>query len=249
MKCVKIKAVKEHMHEGHRKRMLERLIKGGEDLQDHEILEILLFNAVPRKDTNGLAHTLISSFGGLENVFRADFGELKLVPDVGDEIARYIRAIGLLLNRISFNTRKPPSLNSVEKFYAFLNEQFALLEDEVVEFYCLDPALRVQFTQRFTSYSPEKAEITVEDVSRLIVAKRPAGLVAAHNHPQAPARPSRDDDDFTLRLKVICSMNGVKLYDHFIVGTNGIYSYNLEGRLDNLTAGIQIDDVLGRKRI
>ena len=63
------------MHEGHRQRMLQRL-GDAKHLQDHELLEILLFNAIPRKNTNPLAHELLSAFGSLEGVLRAVYEEL-----------------------------------------------------------------------------------------------------------------------------------------------------------------------------
>ena len=65
------------MHEGHRERMRERILKEGtENLQPHEILEYLLYHAIPRKDTNEIAHELINRFGGISEVFSADYGNL-----------------------------------------------------------------------------------------------------------------------------------------------------------------------------
>ena len=70
------------MHEGHRKRMYEKL-KNGDGLYDHEILEILLFNAIPRKNTNPVAHELIKTFGSLSGVFAAEPERLMTVDGVG----------------------------------------------------------------------------------------------------------------------------------------------------------------------
>ena len=77
------------MHEGHRKRMLQRL-EHGEGLQDHELLEVLLFNAIPRKNTNPLAHELLTAFSSLGELFGASYEELLDVDGVGPETAAYL---------------------------------------------------------------------------------------------------------------------------------------------------------------
>ena len=77
------------MHEGHRKRMLERLAQGGENLQEHELLEILLFNAIPRKNTNEIAHNLLNAFGNIDGVFGAEFSQLSEIEGVG-RVLRHI---------------------------------------------------------------------------------------------------------------------------------------------------------------
>ena len=87
------------MHEGHRKRMLERLEHAERSLEEHELLEILLFNAIPRKNTNELAHALLSAFGSLDALFHAGTDELKAVPGVGGSTAAYLRIIGMFLER------------------------------------------------------------------------------------------------------------------------------------------------------
>ena len=78
------------MHEGHRRRMYEKL-KNDDGLHDHELLEILLFNAYPRINTNPIAHELIKTFGSLSGVLAADVDRLKAVDGVGESVALYIK--------------------------------------------------------------------------------------------------------------------------------------------------------------
>ena len=82
------------MHEGHRLRILEKLKDNANALQEHEFLEILLFNAVPRKNTNPLAHELLKSFGSIKRLFDADVNALMTVKGVGLSTASYLAVIG-----------------------------------------------------------------------------------------------------------------------------------------------------------
>ena len=81
------------MHEGHRQRMYDKL-KNDDGLFDHELLEILLFNALPRKNTNPIAHELLDTFGSLAGVLAADTEKLKAVNGVGENVALYLKCIG-----------------------------------------------------------------------------------------------------------------------------------------------------------
>ena len=78
-------------HAGHRKRLIEKLEKGM--LHEHEVLEALLFNAVPRKNTNDLAHRLLAEFGSVPAVLEAPISLLKKVDGVGESVAAYIKCV------------------------------------------------------------------------------------------------------------------------------------------------------------
>ena len=231
------------MHEGHRKRMTDRLENAG-DLKDHELLEILLFNAVPRKNTNPLAHDLLETFGTLTNLFRADVESLKTVKGVGEEVARYLNCIGVLLERIPYEKENLPSAANLYSFSQVLQERFQNLSEEVLEFYCLDNTLKIKYNKRFNIHSEDKVCVPVETINKLIASHRPRGLIAAHNHPAAGSKPSRYDDEFTARLQMICSLNGVVLYDHVIVGTDGSYSYYGAGVIDKMRNQYSLEKLL-----
>ena len=82
------------MHEGHRRRLMDRYIKEGLiNFEDHQVLELLLFYAIPRKDTNEIAHILLKSFGSLSNVFEADAEELMKIEGIGKNAAVLIKMV------------------------------------------------------------------------------------------------------------------------------------------------------------
>ena len=234
------------MHEGHRQRMLERLFTSSESLQEHELLEILLFYSIPRRNTNDLAHEILDRFGSLESVFRATPKQLKQVKGVGDKTAALIHTVGLFAARLKNEKASEISLFNVNSFSSFLVQRYANLRDEVLELFCIDANDRVKFIKDFTSYSNTDVKIPAEEVTAFLVAHRPFGLVLAHNHPNGPCLPSQEDDKFTAQLQVLCSINGTKVYDHIIVSGADYYSYKFHGRMDDINKNFSIDSVIKR---
>ena len=234
------------MHEGHRQRMLKRLLSSAESLQDHELLEVLLFYAIPRRNTNDLAHELIDRFGSLEGVFRATPEQLKQVKGVGDSTAALIRTVGLFASRLKSEKASEIHLFNVGSFSSFLIKRYGNLRDEVLELFCIDANDRVKFIKDFTSYSGTQVKIPAGEVTALLASHRPFGLVLAHNHPNGSPLPSKEDDKFTAQLQVLCSINGTKVYDHIIVSGTEYYSYKLHGRMDDINRNFSIDSVLRR---
>ena len=235
------------MHEGHRQRMLERLESAEGSLQEHELLEILLFNAIPRKNTNELAHRLLSTFGSLRAVLGAEMAELKAVPGVGESTAAYLRIIGIFYARAQLKEPELPSAFSFAAFRPFLIERFEGAREEYVELYSLDGKDCVKNVRRFSSEKSFQASIDPKEISRFLVEAKPAAMVAVHNHITGPATPSREDDDFTAQLEILCSMHNVSLRDHIICSPEGVYSYFLSGKLNELSARYSIGNVLGRE--
>ena len=235
------------MHEGHRQRMLERLQSAEGSLQEHELLEILLFNAIPRKNTNELAHRLLSAFGSLRAVLGAEMAELKAVPGVGESTAAYLRIIGIFYARAQLKEPELPSAFSFAAFRPFLIERFEGAREEYVELYSLDGKDCVKNVRRFSSEKSFQASVDPKEISRFLVEAKPAAMVAVHNHITGPATPSREDDDFTAQLEILCSMHNVSLRDHIICSPEGVYSYFLSGKLNELSARYSIGNVLGRE--
>ena len=234
------------MHEGHRQRMLERLFTSSESLQEHELLEVLLFYSIPRRNTNDLAHEIIDRFGSLEDVFRATPKQLKQVKGVGDRTAALIHTVGLFIARLKNEKAPELYLFNVNNFSSFLLTRYENLRDEVLELFCIDANDRVKFIKDFTSYSNARVKLPAEEVTSILASHRPFGLVLAHNHPNSSCLPSQEDDMFTAQMQVLCSINGTKIYDHIIVSGTDYYSYKLHGRMDDINKNFSIDSVIRR---
>ena len=223
------------MHEGHRKRIMAKAATNAAGLEDHELLEIVLFQTIPRKNTNPIAHELIYAFGSLSAVFEASYEQLLTVDGVGEATASYLRTVGEVMKRASRKQEDSPELFSVQSFSENLRKNYEPTSMEYIEIFCLDERHRVCFRRRYASESGGHVSVPAEVFARTVIAQNANGLVIVHNHPMAPPVPSREDDEFTARVAALCSISGVLFCDHIILGENAeIYSYYLDGKLDTI---------------
>ena len=232
------------MHEGHRKRMYEKL-KNGSALYDHELLEILLFNAIPRKNTNPVAHSLIATFGSLAGVLEADTDELLSVDGVGESVALYIKCVGECIKRTNSANTGFAVLKNHKDIDDFVTMRLRTKTSEVLEFYFLDKAGRITSIHPFTCSDEHRVSIASQKISSILASARPHSVIIAHNHPRGTAAPSENDMMFTRGMQVICSLNEVDLKDHCILGADGeIYSYFRSGAIDEIKRGYTFKNIL-----
>ena len=227
------------IHSGHRQRMLERFEGDSQHFQDHELLEVLLYNAIPRANTNPIAHALIDSFGSLAGVFRASIRELMLVRGVGKRTAEYIKCIGLCFERVKPVPNDYPNYFSPKDFEARIEKEYQGKCKEELELFCLDKLGRVFFRKTFSTGNSSEAKVEPTEISELLLVKKPHTVVAAHNHPFSGCKPSSQDDLFTKQLCLMCRLHNVKLGDHIVVGRDGVYSYRTCGKLDKIRSSLQ----------
>ena len=231
-----------HEHYGHRQRLIEKL--NGDLLQDHELLEILLFNALSRKNTNDLAHRLISEFGSLSAVLAASVDELCRVKGVGRSIAAYISVNGKILERTTSRNFGYQGEFEAKKFLSYVNVSYAKERAELIDVYLLDETNRVMYRRRFTREATGAVEFSPEELTRLFVRHEPAGVVLVHNHPCGEPIASAADDDTTRKCQMLCSFHNVMLCDHFIYAPRGVYSYYLSGKLQEISEGFSMEKLL-----
>lgn len=236
------------MHEGHRKRMLERMKNAGGELQDHELLEVLLFYSIPRKNTNEIAHALLSAFGSLGAVFRANYDQLLCVNGVGEVTAAFLTGIGQCMKRAERESDERPVAFSYEMFSAQIKDRYKNVNEEIVELYKLDSKNRISFVKPLTSNQIDKASFAAEEISRFLVASHPNAILIVHNHLGESYRPSRQDDVFTRQVQLLCSMHNVELYDHMIVSSSGLYSYFLSGDLEKIKDEFNMKKFFGEQK-
>ncbi len=233
------------MHEGHRNRMLQRFEEEDPTLQDHELLEVLLFGAIPRKNTNGIAHDLLSAFGSLYGVLHATLSQLCTVSGIGKSAASYLRSVGMIYDRIEKARDTFPDKFNLGAFSSYLTEHYKGLGEESLEVFCLDANERVRMNKRFTSRKPDAVKVTTEEFSAFLVSSRCHGIVVAHNHPDGSCLPSREDERFTAQISMLCSMHNIRFYDHLIVGKDGVYSYFSAGRMEEIRLNYNFSTFLG----
>ena len=235
------------MHEGHRKRMYEKL-KNSADLYDHELLEVLLFSACPRKNTNPIAHALLDSFGSLAGVLSADIKQLMTVQGVGESIALYIKCNAEILQRASTVNTGITALKNYEDFKFFTAVRMRGRQQEVLELYFLEKNGKVKRILPFTSDDMSKVEVNTRDVAAVVAAEEPYGILVAHNHLSGSSAPSENDDRFTKELQLLCSFHDVILYDHCIYASDtDVYSYFASGRIDEIRRDFSFKGLVDEK--
>ena len=211
--------------------MYEKL-KNGDDLYDHEVLEILLYSVCPRVNTNPIAHALLDRFVTLSEVFSASIEELKSVDGVGENVAKFLKTVGLCAERAG-SIGNSPTLKTLVDCKKFVGLRLRDKAQEFVELYFLNKAFRVQRIFTYTTSEKSRAGADMDVIARNIALFRPYALVVAHNHINGTPNPSEHDDHFTRVVQFVCNMNDVQFFDHIIYfGREEIYSYRDDGRLD-----------------
>ncbi len=207
------------MHDGHRGRMREKFEKYGDDIfENHELLEMLLFFPIARKNTNELAHKLINRFGSLRGVFDADFEELCEVEGIGASTAFYMGLISSAIKRYSSpEDDKRIKLDSYSKVREYLTGIFSGSAQERMYVICLSGNMRVINCEQIAVGSSTGLDAKIGKVVKCVFDNNAALAVLAHNHPNGIAVPSAEDIDATLRLAEIFRYVDCKLIDHFVV--------------------------------
>lgn len=210
------------MHEGHRSRFTAKLSEGA-TFYDHEIVEIILYNACPRRDLNAVAHRLIDAFGSVEGVLSADVGELMRTEGVGRNIAEYIRLLGLCLKRSS-GSAGFGTVSNTEAFCRLLSAR-PHKGDGSLELYVTDKDDRVR---RICSLDADGNY--EEKAVALLTASRAYGVFAAYIR-KGKSVPLARDREILKTLARICRCCMVRLYDFCLCGDGDIYSYFIHGEL------------------
>lgn len=233
------------MHEGHRKRMYTRLTKD-DALAEHEVLEMLLFNAFARKNTNPIAHTLLQTFGSIPKVLSADVTELTSVEGIGEAVAYYLKCIGKCIEYITGSPSKGfPVLKNYNEFIAFVCARMRNRTEEELELYFMNKSGQIDKVKKFSSNERSQVSVDAGKIAELISTFKPYGLLVAHNHIIGSSAPSEKDDKFTLQIQLLCNVNNVCLYDHCIYASDDdIYSYFMAGKLDEIKKKFTMDKLV-----
>lgn len=218
------------MHEGHRERMRKRLSEHGASLTDHELLEILLFEVIGRKDTNPVAHRLLDSFCDLHGVFSATPRLLCTVAGIGPRAAEHVYLVGCLMRAMDRERPVRPRLYSYGEAGDFAAKRFSGESTEKLEFYFTDED---GYLICLKSVGGEGSSVAVSEreLTYILGEVKPTGVVLAHNHPSGTARPSAEDDGAVEHIGAVCRRCGASLNDSLIFAGGEIFSYYGAGKL------------------
>lgn len=214
------------IHDGHRQRMKQRFLKEGmEHMQPHEILELLLFYVIGRKDTNVLAHRLLNSFGSLAKVLEAPYEDLRSVEGVGAETATFLKMmIPLMQAYIKSDIEGIEVLNTFEKCGDHLLKRYFGLTVERMSVLCMNSLYELQSFIWLGTGNASSVTCGAKDVISAVM-RQPCNIVVlAHNHPSNILLPSEADVQLTKSVKRLLNAIGIHLIDHIILSKNDFIS-------------------------
>ena len=222
------------IHEGHRERMRKQLKTSGMDsLSDVQVLEMLLYYAAPRGDTNPAAHALLKRFGTLDGVFSAPEAELRKIDGVGEAAAQLLLLVPQVARRcLMSRSTQIQVLDTTSKCGQYLLPFFHGEREEVVYLLCLDAKCKALDCVLIHRGGVNVASIAARKVVKAALDSNATSVVLAHNHPSGLALPSQEDKQTTMVLKAALDAVGVVLADHIIVADDDFVSMRDDGILE-----------------
>lgn len=219
---------KENLHDGHRQRVKERFLKHGvESFTEVQVIETLLFYAIPKKDTNDTAHLLLNAFGSLKKVFEADYDQLIKVKGIGDNAASLIKFFQMASRRyleLVYTESEEKVYNTPESLMDYCMRLFLGEKKELFYVIGLDADLVIVDRELINNGCPDSVYIPFRKITDFIHKTNTSRIVLAHNHPNGICLASKDDVNTTKDIVETMEPIGVEVVDHIIVGKTGASS-------------------------
>jgi len=222
-----------HGAEGHRSRMRDRLLTAGPTaLADHEMLEMVLFLALPRRDTKPIARALLGVFGSFGAVISAPPADLMRVDGLGEAgtaALKLVQAAALRLLRSEVMDK--PVLASWDRLIEYLVAALGHEKAEQVRVLFLDNRNRLMADEIMGQGTVNHAPVYPREVVRRALELHATAIVLVHNHPSGDPTPSRDDITMTKAIQLACEALRITVHDHVIIGGGRWISFRQEGLL------------------
>ena len=220
------------MHEGHRERVREKFRQNGlNGFSSHEVLELLLFYACPRSDTNATAHRLMDRFGSLSAVLEAPYEELVAVEGVGDVAATLLNLVPEMFRKYAADkASKVTVMDSVEAVVNVLRPRFFGLTTEHIGMLCLDISGRVNNFSFLSDGSLKLAQLDVRKAAQVALRNNAESVILAHNHPGGLPNPSRADLTTTQTLIQTFRAINIRVTDHIIFSDDDYFAMSQHER-------------------
>lgn len=223
-----------NVNEGHRGRLRERMLKDGlHGFQDHEILELLLFQYLPRHDTNKIAHNLLDTFGSFSGVFNATPEQLMTVDGISKVTACNIAMLKEVWHRYEADNSKGIVLDSVKNIVKYAQTLMNGCYTEKFVAVYIDNATKFMFKEEYDSNSTMEVHLDNKKIVTSAMRSNAAGVIIFHYHIKGKCKPSENDYIFTSKLfNALASLN-IVLLEHIIFNDKGEF-YSFEENKDLL---------------
>lgn len=213
------------LHKDHRKRMKQQFLAGGIDqFTTHQVLELLLFYSIPRRDTNETAHRLIDRFGSISNVLDAEYEELRQVEGVGEHTATFLMYCGQLLSRYYKEKNENKRVVGLAAIKEFLINEYINEKREKVYLLSLNNRSEMLNATVINVGTPTSSDADIREMVEVALRYHASGVVLAHNHPVGNNAPSNADIMTTKKAIAAFRMMNISLSDHLIYGDGEVFS-------------------------
>jgi DNA repair protein RadC len=219
------------MHDGHRKRLKSRFIKEGLDsFEPHQILELLLFYSIPRKDTNPIAHNLINKFHSLSGVFEASVADLAATEGIGENTAILLSLIPSISRKyFSDKWREKTVIDGSEKAGQYMISLFTGRQYECFYLISLDNQNRVISSTLVHEGTINESAVYPRIIVETALRHQASKVLIAHNHPGGSTKPSNADILVTKKIVSALETIDIPVIDHIIVAGNVYVSFAEKG--------------------
>ena len=225
--------MEENVHSGHRERVRREFLKNGfdEDTPPHKIMEMLLFYSIPRKDTNEIAHELVSRFGSIAGIIDAPVEELVKVNGVNTNTAALIKLIMPVARRYMFDKkRNTHKYSNIDEVGNYLLSRYIGYSKEVFSITSFSGSGSILGFDILSEGDVSEVSISTRTVIEAVLKRQAVCAIIAHNHPDGVAVPSDNDIAVTENIKNALAHINVRLLDHLIIA-DGDYVSMAQSRL------------------
>jgi DNA repair protein RadC len=222
-----------NLHEGHREKVKQRFIEEGLNaFEDHQVLELLLFYTIPRKDTNEMAHRLLEKFGTLESLFDSKPEELVKKGKVTRNTAIFLSMVPELARRyMMLKQGRKPVLDSSSKAGQFITTLFIGKTYEAFYVCCLNSQNQLNYAALVHEGTINEAPVYPRLIVETALRHQASSIILAHNHPGGSLKPSNADIEVTRKICDAMKTISVSVIDHIIAAGNNYFSFAENGLL------------------
>ncbi|WP_158964906.1 RadC family protein [Chachezhania sediminis] len=217
----------------HRARLRARFLEGGaQAMPDYELLELVLFRAIPRQDVKPLARALLDRFGDFNRVLSAPMHQLVEVPGIGDSVATDLKILEAAAHRMMRSrVMQRPVLSGWDALLDYCHTAMSHRATEQFRVLFLDTRNTLIADEEQGRGTVNHVPVYPREIAKRALELDATALILVHNHPSGDPTPSQADIDMTAQVQSVCQALGIALHDHLIIGKSRELSFRSEGYL------------------
>ena len=230
---ISVPRAREAEQHGHRQRVRDRFLRAGADATpESELLELVLFRAIPRREVRSLAQRLLATFGDFNGVIAASENRLASVQGVGTSVIQELKIVEASAQAMArAKVMHRDVLSSWDALLEYCGTKMAHMEREQFRVLFLDRRNRLLADEALQTGTVDHVPVYPREVVKRALELNACALILVHNHPSGDATPSEEDITMTRQIQKGADALGLTLHDHLIVGGAGSYSFRSHGHI------------------